>query len=748
MSRPTRERKPAQIYGNMTSSDQAYGSDDDLEDFVVEEEQDSEEEYGNSAQGDEEEDVEVDQDEVENDENDEEDEEKNKKKSKKQLSKESSAKAKSNIKSKVAPISTSSSKNINGKAASAGQKKESKNIEIKPTVKKKNKKIVESDSDTEDNDDAIEEEQAEEAKDDATPVLKGKPQTKKAIEGKIVASPDQSENEEDVATSDEVHDDQLDDNNSASDGDDSSEVVVKKNAIPTKEATVKTSNKKGKAPLVKPATKAGTPEGKIKNALPVSKATGKRIELKPSSNPSTLGARPTLLKTVKGKKFVPLAPASSSVAPSSSSSLTAPSGMAVGKKTMSKSAKKAEDETLPSTATPKPTIQKAEKAKNTAINAKQKKNISNKKADRGKQESSKTHDEAGGETDDAEANEEAESIDGEEAEKAVSDDEKEAVNEVLNEASPKSKSNKPSKRSREEANDQDKMETDDKPKEVTSKVDPRTPGNRKTSDSSGSTPAKKTKITKNTGVASDVEAMAHHEHEAEGNDASPQPSFTHERHSSDGTKSAKGRKSEDTSSEKKKSVKKVKQSHETKKEEMSDSANDEDQPFASSKVATGDSSMIWTEGAYPTPATPPKRKADSPATPCPTPKKSPSTNISPSVRAAIIAFMITPEYLKNVPFTSIQTTDINVQKLQQHWKQVLGTELEKHFKGESPKKGKTTIDKSIRLKMWELICKSYEKVNWKDIEKEAEDGIDTTKLKRHFREVMMKAGKQYIESCK
>ncbi|OCF35005.1 hypothetical protein I316_03045 [Kwoniella heveanensis BCC8398] len=150
-----------------------------------------------------------------------------------------------------------------------------------------------------------------------------------------------------------------------------------------------------------------------------------------------------------------------------------------------------------------------------------------------------------------------------------------------------------------------------------------------------------------------------------------------------------------------------------------------------------------------------KKRKRTASTPCPPSKKTapaPAQKIPSSVRRDIIALFLTPEYLRTLSFTSIQTDECKSAKLSRHWRQVLGPDLKHYFSGDksstSPKKGKQSsaaggINKDMRSKIWKLISDRYEKADWKPLEDES--GISTTKLKRHLRDVMNKEAKKFIE---
>ncbi|WVQ96259.1 hypothetical protein IAU59_003363 [Kwoniella sp. CBS 9459] len=163
------------------------------------------------------------------------------------------------------------------------------------------------------------------------------------------------------------------------------------------------------------------------------------------------------------------------------------------------------------------------------------------------------------------------------------------------------------------------------------------------------------------------------------------------------------------------------------------------------------------ESAGPEKDTGQKKRKRHNTTPCPSPSKkkaapAPAQKIPPSVRRDIIDLFLTPEYLKALSFTSIETDNCKSPKISRHWRQVLGPDLKHYFSGDtssgSPKKGKTSsiaggITKEMRCKIWEVVSKGYDRADWQKVEKDS--GITTTKLKRHLRDVMIKEAKSFIE---
>ena len=73
-----------------------------------------------------------------------------------------------------------------------------------------------------------------------------------------------------------------------------------------------------------------------------------------------------------------------------------------------------------------------------------------------------------------------------------------------------------------------------------------------------------------------------------------------------------------------------------------------------------------------------------------------------------------------------------------------------HFKGTATKKAtksvaKGGLNKEHRMAIWDVVSKGYEKADWNKIS-EVADGMSTTKLKRHFRDVMDKEARKVISS--
>lgn len=130
-------------------------------------------------------------------------------------------------------------------------------------------------------------------------------------------------------------------------------------------------------------------------------------------------------------------------------------------------------------------------------------------------------------------------------------------------------------------------------------------------------------------------------------------------------------------------------------------------------------------------------------------KLAPAEKITNPYRTAIIDAMLDPRYTKTLDFKSISSTESA--KLSRHWREVLSTDMKMVMLGKgisgSPK-GK--IDSATRVKIWKMVCKGYDKLDWAAIiakgeEQEEEQGrLDTTKLKRHFRDVMVKEGEKAI----
>jgi hypothetical protein len=67
--------------------------------------------------------------------------------------------------------------------------------------------------------------------------------------------------------------------------------------------------------------------------------------------------------------------------------------------------------------------------------------------------------------------------------------------------------------------------------------------------------------------------------------------------------------------------------------------------------------------------------------------------------------------------------------------------------GSIPKSKKSDSQGAItteqRVALWAAVCKVYDKANWKGIEETT--GMTTTKLKRHFRDVMQKEVEKAIK---
>nr|XP_018262017.1 uncharacterized protein I303_05032 [Kwoniella dejecticola CBS 10117]OBR84175.1 hypothetical protein I303_05032 [Kwoniella dejecticola CBS 10117] len=774
----------------MTSSDQAYGSDDDREDHI--EDEDSQEEYGAGtsphADGDDGEDGEEETGLEQEGNSDEEDKAKTKK-PKKQAQTESKTKPKPKTKTMTMTGSTSKDKptstyktSSKGKASQASkqvEKKETRKIEIKPFNNKKPKKRIESEDEQEEADDKDvasdrgQEDEAGELSDKSSDeeqivhkkpgkktfaikdssAIKGKSQPKKRPTKKKSKESDQAgDDEEEAVLSDEA--DPEEDAQDATDIENPSEIAPEdddtaKNDLPSKAA------QKTKTPLVKPAK----PKDSDQSVSKPTKSLAKRIYLPPSSASSDAAEKkPPTMPTAKGKKFTPL-PKSSNTAASLSSpivgSATTKADKKVTTKTTVKKAEKGKDEDSTLDAKPnKKTVgtkedkEKIKEKKVTTVKPKEKGKEQTKNISKGGRKIAQTTDDEGDEPE-TEMQSSSTASESDDAQEALDGTPKAAV-----EASVRIGSNGSSKRSREE-------EVAERPSNKGANLKTKN-GKSKTekakevvgSDNSAKTSpiVKEGKKTEN-GSDSDVD-MIDKDIEAEDDNAvTPATSVKRSETLSTGSENTKAKATASKSSKKDNKLAAssddlTEPDTDTVMESENENENENEEPLKYKHTSKQDASVLLTEGVYPTPRTPPKRKAESPATPCPAPKKSPSTKISNELRAMIIASMIHPDYLKTVPFATLQTAEFPVQKLQRHWKQVLALELEAHFKGETPKKGKLSIDKSIRLKMWEMVCRSYEKLNWKEIEAKAEDDIDSTKLKRHFREVMIKEGKRYIENCR
>jgi hypothetical protein len=112
-----------------------------------------------------------------------------------------------------------------------------------------------------------------------------------------------------------------------------------------------------------------------------------------------------------------------------------------------------------------------------------------------------------------------------------------------------------------------------------------------------------------------------------------------------------------------------------------------------------------------------------------------------------------PAYTKKVNFKSLASTPAETSKLMRHWREVLSRDMIKVVSGEGIQPGSGgSFDAATRQKIWKLVCDSYDHLAWDDIleviqseqEEGERDAMTTTKLKRHFRDVMRKEGEKAI----
>ncbi|ORX37104.1 hypothetical protein BD324DRAFT_624812 [Kockovaella imperatae] len=125
-------------------------------------------------------------------------------------------------------------------------------------------------------------------------------------------------------------------------------------------------------------------------------------------------------------------------------------------------------------------------------------------------------------------------------------------------------------------------------------------------------------------------------------------------------------------------------------------------------------------------------------------KPAPAEKVGLEHRALIIKAMVDPKFLKNVKMPTVDGAAGS--KLLRHWREVLSKELAKVFSGQEVKSGagaaKGSVSKAQRFEIWRIVCEASDKVDWASVEEES--GINATKLKRHFKEVMKKDGDKYI----
>jgi hypothetical protein len=114
------------------------------------------------------------------------------------------------------------------------------------------------------------------------------------------------------------------------------------------------------------------------------------------------------------------------------------------------------------------------------------------------------------------------------------------------------------------------------------------------------------------------------------------------------------------------------------------------------------------------------------------------------MRIGIIRLFLDPAYLNKVDFKSVAAAfpdDTHTEgKLKRHWREVLGEDAVAYakdgtFRG-SRSNSKGGIETQHRLKIWDAVAKAYEAGQWAQLE--GETGMTTTKLKRHFRDVLKK----------
>jgi hypothetical protein len=113
-------------------------------------------------------------------------------------------------------------------------------------------------------------------------------------------------------------------------------------------------------------------------------------------------------------------------------------------------------------------------------------------------------------------------------------------------------------------------------------------------------------------------------------------------------------------------------------------------------------------------------------------------------RLAIVEALFKPEVLKQVDYASISARykhEPNSSKLSRHCREVLSPDVRDYVRdGSMPKSKKLDSQGAItmeqRVDLWQAVGKMYEKADWKGIEQTT--GMSTTKLKRHFRDVMQK----------
>lgn len=135
-------------------------------------------------------------------------------------------------------------------------------------------------------------------------------------------------------------------------------------------------------------------------------------------------------------------------------------------------------------------------------------------------------------------------------------------------------------------------------------------------------------------------------------------------------------------------------------------------------------------------------------------KLAPQEKVNPDTRIAIIeAFCVAP-YTKGVDFKSIASSFDNnpdSAKLSRHWREVLSSDLVDYFRGTQSKKAskpaaKGGLTKDHRLAIWHGVCRNYKNADWNKVSQVA-GGMSTTKLKRHFRDVMEKEVRKGISAA-
>ncbi|WRT68093.1 uncharacterized protein IL334_005068 [Kwoniella shivajii] len=733
MSRPTRERKPASIYGNMTSSDQPYGSDD--EDYGETPEIDNGSESGSQGYGGfagENEDEEEDEEQVEGKGSDDDDDDDEQERLKRPIRNRPAKQVKSGhaSNSKVKPASTTSSSKGKTVIKAKEVKKNIKLIQLKPAVTKKSKQTVDSDEEEEndsredddknaDDDSEGKAEQKKPSQSSGTKKVEDKKQasaTKAKVQKKITsstkkaASPESSDNEKQSEAEDEEDEDALSDTEKQS--------KLSKNIAKAEITPADNPTKKGKTPSVKKAS--APPKNKSAELKkPANKAHANKIVLAPASGSSSANST---TGNKKGK-FTGLAPKNSSVAPSSSSSFAKPDTANKGKSAVTKKQNSGEDEVesveqerrkakVLVTKKGKGLVSKPAAPKKAAAVETNKAEVRNK---------SKQVDEDVKEKDNDEGVEDEKELDTAESSSSV----------VPDGPTAKPRDNSQSKSSKEvnkrpRANSPVRSEKGPNSKICsTAKIDsPATVYEGESDISAHTVKRKEPAKTKNLDQLSSEDEANQKEREVldqvvlgeVGPKGSPASTKTVDRHSG------------------------------AMEVDIPD-LNNETQPFLASEKPGKNEELVLIQGSYPTPVTPPKRKAsDTPSTPCPSPKRpSPGQKIDNVLRGSIMSSLLSSNFLKTLKFNAIETPTFTSAKISRHWREVLGPELQKLFAGAPPEKGKAKMEKWVRLGMWDVVQKNYDKLDWKSLEHQS--GICTTKLKRHFREIIVKEGVKHIESC-